>query len=1306
LHSGKTAWLSRGFEELLRELEKPQLRGYVFDVIVVGSGYGGAIAAAELAGCTDADGRRVSVCVLERGREYLSGMFPSRFAEVPLHVRFSTERTPAPRGRREGLFDIRLGADVSAILANGLGGGSLINAGVMERPDPAALRGWPPGVAEALFGKYYAQAEAALGAARTIGDHPRGEPAKLRAFRGLARGRVRRAAISVGVTDEHNDAGVHLGECKRCGDCATGCNHGSKNSLDVNLLARARAGRVRIFTGATVLSVGRDGDGTWLVRAMHTDEALRKRQGEPAELRARKVILAAGTFGSTELLLRLREQGATLSHCVGRRFSANGDAIGAIYNHAQRANAVADESVLADDRHVGPTITGMLDLRRRWLARGCVIQEIAIPGPLRRVFEETITTSKVLHELGDKDRAAHHPDEPAQDPCAVDAAALRRTSVFVMMGDDGARGELRLVRDGAQAGDGALRVHWPELKEDPLFDAQVKALETLARQGGPQARVLPNPLWQLLPSSMHFLIGNERGPALTVHPLGGCPMGVTAADGAVDHLGRVFDAADPRGERVLPGLVVLDGSIVRNALSINPALTIAALALRAVEGLRREWGYSEPRRDAPPKRARPVFRAAPLPQPARPTEIEIVERMNGVAALRSRDGGELECVIELTLRFEKRAIGELFLPRDGVPVPLSRTLRVRAGELRVFRKDRWDEWRRNGEAEENLAAIAEARAPVAGVMRLLHREPSTYRERRCRALAAWVLNRGLRDTWQAFVRGGERRGDWFRALWTLPQRVSGALALASRAGEVRRLDYRLALSGDAQTSPDATLDTSGYRAGAWIGGAKRLTYARRSNPWRQLMRLKLSDFPGLARGKPSLRLDEKFLAAEGVPLVKIVGQNDQVTALADVAAFVAYFLRLLLNIHVWSFRRPDAPEARVLQRLPGDIPGRLPKCDADEYAVEAAEPDVRIRLARYRPKAVRGVPLLMIHGYSASGTTFAHPAVKPNMAEYFCARGREVWIVDMRTSSGMTTATRDWRFEQAALVDIPAAVEIVCDRSGAQQVDIFAHCMGSAMFSMAVLSQPATNPGAVRPEAHNRLAGRIRRAVLSQVAPVLVMSPANIFRGYAMGYLRHFLPFKDYQFRVDPNAELVDQLIDRLLATLPYPEEEFDIENPPWPPWRRTPFAGTRHRMDALYGRDFSLADARGEALLGEASLDYIDDLFGPLSIETVSQAIHFARAELITNRRGRNEYVLPRHIRQRWKFPTLSIHGEENGLADVATLERFRTAFREQAGVEIQTRPFPGFGHQDSLIGTRAEQVFAAVHDFFEEREDAVAAV
>jgi pimeloyl-ACP methyl ester carboxylesterase len=318
------------------------------------------------------------------------------------------------------------------------------------------------------------------------------------------------------------------------------------------------------------------------------------------------------------------------------------------------------------------------------------------------------------------------------------------------------------------------------------------------------------------------------------------------------------------------------------------------------------------------------------------------------------------------------------------------------------------------------------------------------------------------------------------------------------------------------------------------------------------------------------------------------------------------------------------------------------------------------------------------------------------MAEFFFRCGRDVWLLDLRTSSGMPTARHPWAFEDAALADIPVAIEEIWRQTGKQGVDVFAHCMGAAMFSMAVLAPPEPKEPFFRER--EELPDRIHRAVLSQIAPVVVMSPANIFRGYAMSYVRHFLPFANYEFRVGPDPRLMDQLIDRLLATLPYPEEEFSVENPAWP-FSRTPFVGTRHRMDALYGRDFSLADRKGSRLSRQV-LEHIDDLFGPLSIDTVAQGIHFARSELLTNRAGRNLYVLPKNLR-RWKFRTLSIHGKENGLSDVATLLRFKTKFKEQgAPIDIDTQEFADFGHQDCLIGKDSGKVFRCVLDYLDGKD------
>ena len=169
-------WLSEGFEGLLAELAAHAQRDSAssaakdgagatpFDAVVVGSGYGGAVAACRFAEA----GLRVAV--LERGKEYLPGEFPNDIAELPGHVRIDRAGHEGPGRTRGGLFDLRLHRDVTVLVGNGLGGGSLINANVALRADPQVFEDsrWP----SALTCQYdpldawYTRAEDMLGVAQ------------------------------------------------------------------------------------------------------------------------------------------------------------------------------------------------------------------------------------------------------------------------------------------------------------------------------------------------------------------------------------------------------------------------------------------------------------------------------------------------------------------------------------------------------------------------------------------------------------------------------------------------------------------------------------------------------------------------------------------------------------------------------------------------------------------------------------------------------------------------------------------------------------------------------------------------------------------------------------------------------------------------------------------------------------------------------------------------------------------------------------------------------------------------------------
>jgi cholesterol oxidase len=1270
----KTAWISHGFECLIDRVRKAPAAIH-FDVLIIGSGYGGAIAAATFAG-RQAGAAAVTVGVLERGKEYLPGSFPTGLGELPGHIR--------QNNNKEGLFDIRLGEEVTTVVANGVGGGSLINAGVMEVPMPSVFRtGWPSSLEDlSTWESHFDRARDLLGASingvrNTIEDHIDGVPQKFQALSAIApTGTFRPAAITIAMKGSKSSGNVNLNKCVRCGDCATGCNFGAKNSLDVNLLVRAQQSKAKIFSGATVLSIEKDGNTGWIVNSVHTNAALRKRDGEVLRIRARKVVLAAGTLGSTEILLRSRDLGLHVSDVLGKRCSTNGDMLIADYATATEVHTVADETIQPSTRAIGPTITGVVDLRA---TDGVVIEEMSVPAGLRIAFSEIFATVNTLHGLAEADTSKHVRGFPSDDLYVAPATRVEHSALYAIMGDDGAAGTIEINDDSKMAHpDGTAELRWDKLQDLPLFDAQVKALAGLTKSTG--GRVIPNPVWKLLPEELTWLLKDKRGPLTTVHPLGGCAMGDTSATGVVDHIGRVF--SKNASNDVHDGLVVLDGSIIPTALGTNPALTISAVALRAAEALATEWGYAvgpSPAAGAP--LTRPFFRSTDVAAQLPETEVEIIERLAGPVNFAPSGGPAQTRIVELTLRFRPRALAQLTPSNGGNPsvqvAPDTADSKVRSS-IRIFPLIEWGElqkrWTPPRLLEQELDAIADFSAPLTGSLRIFERQNSSVFGRIWRAGKAWILNRGLRDTYQAIVDGDGGPG--------LLSRIKSGLAIASRSGEIRAFVYDLTVG-----APDAGAKIA--LAGNRIVGTKTFTYERRCNPWRQLMDVAVETFPGASgTDKGVLKLDPHYLARIGVPLFRITRQRNAVGALADLVTFLGYAVRLLLGLHIWSFRAPDKdtdPANDVLNLLPPTtlaLPGGGSVAAEIRKIAIAEAPDGRdggtpvpghVQLTRYPNPATSKRPLVMLHGYSAGGTTFAHHAVNPNFASHFWKTGRDIWIADLRTSSGHpTTAKEPWSFDQIGYADVPAVLRTVAAYSIDGKVDVIAHCMGTVVFSIAVLG--------------GRVNDLVDRAAFTQVGPLVVFSPANIFRAYAMRYFIDFLP-DSYSFNPE-NPTLADDLWDRLLSTLPYPVEEFDVENPIWP-CKRTPWTRTRHRMDALYGRDFNVLNMEPEMLR------FINEHFGTLSLKTVSSTVHFARYSLMTDFHGYNNLVSRENFKL-WRFPTFSVHGAANGLSDVLTVDRMRQILSD-AGCGYGAYINPGAGHQDALVGTTRYATLAKIEGFLD---------
>lgn len=563
------------------------------EVAVVGSGYGGAIAAARLARA----GR--AVCVLERGREFLPGELPKTRAAVSDAFRVDTPlggftADLEPAGAPDGLYQLRVDARMSVLSGCGLGGTSLINANVVLRPDPRVLRDlrWPRALREdegGLLAAGMAAAEAVLGAAPYPAAWP--DPPKLAALReaGARRGwPVHRVPLAVSFRDGPNAVGIEQRACVGCGDCVSGCNHAAKNTLDQNYLPDAFHHGARIFTGLEVRRVERRG-GRWVVHLRALDPA----GGEAIEtfLTADVVVLSAGVIGTTQILLRSRHHGLDLSDQLGLHVSSNRNVLGFGYDVSPEVSGVG----YGDDdprtrEPVGPLITGAVDLRDTPdVDDGLIIEEGAVPGALRRGFLAGIAASAATLGRGRGGIAGALgalADTLESAVLGPERGALDHTLTLLAMGHDASPGRIALEADGL--GQEHLRLHWPAAAQARAAGAESALAAVVDALDGV---FVPNPAFAALP--WH--------PLIAVQPLGGCVMADDAAHGAVDHRGRPFVGS--RGDAVHPGLYVMDGSVVPRSTGLNPLLIISALAERGVRLLAAERGWVSS--DAPCPLGRP-----------------------------------------------------------------------------------------------------------------------------------------------------------------------------------------------------------------------------------------------------------------------------------------------------------------------------------------------------------------------------------------------------------------------------------------------------------------------------------------------------------------------------------------------------------------------------------------------------------------------------------------------------------------------------------------------------------------------------
>ncbi|MET0311484.1 MAG: GMC oxidoreductase, partial [Burkholderiaceae bacterium] len=597
-------WLSQSAEKLIAQVQRPDHQG--FDAVVIGSGYGGAVAALRLAEA----GQRV--CVLERGQEYVAGEFPADMSQAGKHVRAETDgkNGPSAMGYEGALFDFRIGDGIGALVGSGLGGGSLINAGVALAPDPAVFRRphWPKAFADEDLASWFEKARLELGITLPGGkDHgfdPR-DTDKYRRLKDLA-GKLKGGEAKVSFEDA--PVAVYFGgkkptalgtleACVGCGNCVSGCNYDAKLSLAKTYLPKARQLGAEMYTGTSVLHVRHDPEGNgakpWIVTFVRTGE--RKLQHDIAaadaddcsvppkgeagwvyEVRAERVILAAGTFGSTEILLRSRDRGLPLAGApLGARVSGNGDDVAFAANLPDDATAVGRAAMLRDQRKVGPTISGVIRIEDpRDARRSTLLEDGSVPGIMAPVFHELIETLATIAQL---DRFRLHNPEGG-DALALKPSTLRRTLTLLGIGHDEALGHIEF-----DSGTGRTKWSWKKPTAAPAGPAPNLHRDRASKAVDGWGLYIQNPATGILPEGVAGMLNGPQpgGGLFTVHPLGGCAMADSAEDGVCDDQGRVY-----RGDGTIhEGLYVMDGSLIPGSLGVNPMLTITALAERSCAGI-------------------------------------------------------------------------------------------------------------------------------------------------------------------------------------------------------------------------------------------------------------------------------------------------------------------------------------------------------------------------------------------------------------------------------------------------------------------------------------------------------------------------------------------------------------------------------------------------------------------------------------------------------------------------------------------------------------------------------------------------
>lgn len=583
-----------------------------FDVVIIGSGFGGSVATYRLAEAG------LKVCLLERGKAYP----PFSFPRSPYQVR---DNFWDPSDGLYGLYNVWSFKSSGALVSAGLGGGSLIYANVIirkdekwfvhEDPSKGGFEYWP--VTRADLDPHYDNVDDMMNVQKyPISTQPYNRTYKTFAMQQAAAAlkqqfpdesidwmrlnlavsfRTRHAG---GSPDTHhpddlvnppitgqpiverygsNYHGKTRYTCVLCGECDFGCNTGSKNTLDYTYITAAKheGADIRVLCEVKSL-IPREGGGYTVTYVEHRPDDWRESQMRDDtykvpyvtyQITTERLILSAGAYGSPYLLLKNKAHLPNLrsNQNLGKKFGLNGDMLSFLVKSQERKNGRFIPRLL--DPNFGPVITSAIRIGdgldgNGSEGRGFYVEDGGNPYLMSWGAELAGITgflSRALHfgkrylqyYLGFN----HDPDLGKEIADLLGDCRTSKSSLPILtMGRDFADGNLSLDKDGL------LGCDWNIQKSREYYDRVLRIGRGIARSL--HAEYLENPAFEYFKQVM------------TAHPLGGCPMGRNKHEGVVDSWGGVFGHT---------GLHVLDGSIMPGPVGPNPSMTIAAVSDRAAE---------------------------------------------------------------------------------------------------------------------------------------------------------------------------------------------------------------------------------------------------------------------------------------------------------------------------------------------------------------------------------------------------------------------------------------------------------------------------------------------------------------------------------------------------------------------------------------------------------------------------------------------------------------------------------------------------------------------------------------------------